>query len=137
MKNKGFTMVELLATITILGILMMTAIIAYSRYKEHAPTKAYNAMSLSASSAADNYFMDNLLADSEVSLEDLVNDEYLESLQDPWDNKQNCSGKVTKIIENTQQGDNLESYIYEVELKCSKMDKCIRYNDSSTKKCQP
>lgn len=137
MKNRGFTMVELLATITIIGILMMIAIAAYSIYREQASVKAYNAMSLSASTAADNYFMDNLLAEDVVDLKQLVEDDYLENLQDPWGSNKPCSGKVTRKLLNKQEGDNLEAYAYEVKLTCSRADRCIRYNDSSTKKCQP
>ena len=40
MKSKGFTMVELLATITILGIISLLAIGGYMRYQYQAQEKA-------------------------------------------------------------------------------------------------
>ena len=133
MKNKGFTMVELLATILILGILMTIAIGAYSRYRERASRDAYKTLSKSAANAAENYFMDNLNNDKTVTvdLQTLVDEEYLESLKDPWDKEKECKGIVVREEESTKQQDSIDSYTYNVTLKCSRGCKCTYPNKDS------
>ena len=59
MKSKGFTMVELLATITILGIISLLAIGGYMRYQYQAQEKALEVLLSSAASAAEEFVMDN------------------------------------------------------------------------------
>ena len=60
MKNKyGFTMVELLATVTILGIISLMAIGGYLRYQYQAEERATEVLLNSAATAAEEFIMDN------------------------------------------------------------------------------
>ena len=62
--NKGFSMVELLAVIVILGILFGIGMQAYSKYREKAKQQGYDTMAKSASHAAEEYKMEHPAATS-------------------------------------------------------------------------
>ena len=136
MNKKGFTMVELLATIVILGIIMTTAITAYSRYKENSSRKAYNLIHANAASAAENYFMD-VPGDNEVDIQKLVELEYLDTPNDPWDKNAKCVGVVKKDLPDNQKksGDAIELYNYEVQLKCTRGCTCLIYPAKTNCNC--
>ena len=133
MKNRGFTMVELLGVIVVLGILSMIAIGAVSRYRYQAAEQAFKTLSESSANAAENYYMDNLAAADTVSLEELVEDDYLENLNDPWGDNKNCTGQVTRELsdENKKKDDSIDLYKFKVELKCSRKCKCTIYPKSN------
>ena len=59
LNNKGFSLIELLAAVTILGILMLVAVVGYSKYIDKAKKDSINIFNKSAISAAEEYFMDN------------------------------------------------------------------------------
>lgn len=117
--NKGFSLVELLAVVVILGILSGVAVIAYSRYSDRAKVQAFDTLASSAASAAEEYIFDHPGAD-EVSLADLVEQQYLENIKDAGDKSKDCSGKV-KITspEESGDGETLDEYKYEVYLCCT------------------
>ena len=57
--NKGFTLVEILVAIALLGVLMTLAAQAYNVYKKKARQQAYDTMAKTATTAATNYLMEN------------------------------------------------------------------------------
>lgn len=132
MNTKGFSLMELLATITILGILMVISVAAYSIYKQKTIDQAYATMSANASSAAEEYFMDNMTATS-VEFSRLVEDEYLSETIDPRNSAGRCSGTVTKQAKIKGTEKSLDVTPLKVELKCSNFSSCIIYPDK--KKC--
>ena len=97
MNKKGFTMVELLGTIVILGILMSVAIAAYSTIRERSAKKTYNLLHKGVADAAENYFLD-VPGDDNITVDDLVEQDYLEPANDPWDPDKKCVGRVTKEL---------------------------------------
>ena len=69
--QKGFTLVEILATVAIMGILTGLAITAYSRYIDYSRSKAYEYMVKSAQIAMENYLLNHPDV-TEVTLEELL-----------------------------------------------------------------
>lgn len=139
MKNKGFTMVELLATITILGIISLLAIGGYMRYQYQAQEKAVEVLLSSAASAAEEFVMDNPGAsvrtkietkDGEeyfvldqtdpprISFETLLEERYLSSAVDPASRETTCKGYVTIGLVKGEVKGALDQYIYVVDLCC-------------------
>ena len=82
MNKKGFSLVELLGTITIMGILMGLAITAYSRYINGTRKKAYETLVQSSISAMEEYIVDHPTATT-VTINDLYEKDYLERPTDP------------------------------------------------------
>lgn len=137
MNKKGFTMVELLGTVVILGILISIGIATYSGQRERSARKSYNLIHSGAASAAENYFMD-YPSEDEVTIEKLVEDEYLESAKDPWDGDHKCTGKVDiSSIEGDDEDDEaLELHNYRVQLKCIKGCTCLVYPNKTPCDCE-
>ena len=121
MNRKGFTLIEILATITIIGILSTISIIGYTRYVERTRQKAYDTMVISTLNAMENYAMDHPGV-KEVTLEELMDGQYIERASDPRDKKEVCRGKVV-LHENTDptlvvDDDALTKNEYNVSLCC-------------------
>lgn len=95
MNKKGFSLVELLGTITIMGILMGIAIGAYSRYIDSTRKKAYETLVKSSISAMEEYIVDHPTATT-VTINDLYEKDYLERPTDPASSGNICDGKVTR-----------------------------------------
>ena len=121
MKNKGFTMVELLAVIAILGIMTGLAMSAYTRYKESARNKGYDIMASSAISGAESYIMDNPAA-TEVNFDTLVNNGYLEDTIDPADSNNNCTGTVRVSKQASSDPTKLNENSFIVDMCCSNVN---------------
>ena len=120
MNKKGFTLIEVLAVIVIIGILGGIAIIGVRSVVETGDEKYFNALESSILLAGQDYFTDH--SDQlptgnfyrEVTLTDLVSNKYIEQ---PKDNKGNdCNnGSVYVYRENNK-------YAYEVCLTCGEYE---------------
>jgi prepilin-type N-terminal cleavage/methylation domain-containing protein len=98
LNNKGFSLVELLGVMVILGIILTAGIAQYRKHIKETIDKSYDIMAESLESAAENYFMDHPQADS-VTVEELVEEEYIEPIDDPSrkaTDDQVCQGKIKK-----------------------------------------
>ena len=125
--NKGFTMIELLAVITLMGILMVVAVPAVMKYVTKGRNTSMDTMLKSSYEAAENYIMDNNIlinaasGDKEIPIKTLVDQQYLEALVDPIGTEDRCdqdgSSKVLVKYDDTTAGD-LVSYRYEVSIVC-------------------
>ncbi len=116
--QKGFSLVELLGTIVILGILSVSGIIAYSRYKDKAKEQAYDTLAKSAVNAMEEYMMDNPGTTS-VSFEELYEQEYLEKSTDPATKEGQCEGKVVLKSSTAATKNSLETNEYDIHVCCS------------------
>ena len=119
LNNKGFSLIEILAAIAILAILMTLAVSAYNVYKRKARAQAYDTMAKSAKEAAENYLMDNP-GTKRITLEKLWEEQYIDTIVDPRNQSQNCTGKV--IIEQEQSSDDkvLDKNNFTVNICCKK-----------------
>ena len=117
MKNKGFTLVEMLAVLLILGLLIGIGIFTVNNIKDNAEKNYYVSMEDTLQIAGNDYFNDNRgdrpIDDYNfVSLETLEDHEYLDVLK-TYDKKENCDKSSGVYIYNTDTGNE-----YEVCLKC-------------------
>ena len=155
MNNKGFTLIEILAAVTILGILSVLAFDGYTKYATGAKKKSHDTMAKSASNAAEQFVMDNpgiavetkkqvngnvttyVIKDANavsVSFEDLVAEEYLSETIDPDDKSRLCSGKVTIGLVKSDKKGALDRYIFVVDECCLayKARYTYTYRDTTT-----
>ena len=124
-RNKGFSFVEILAAIVIIGILMSISIVAFSRYKDKAKNKDYEALAKSSYNAMEQYVMTHPYQ-NKASLETLVDNDLLSNRQDPGSPDNECTGSVE--IEGTSGGNgDLDSGKYTVYLCCTTYKKKYTY----------
>ncbi len=139
MNNKGFTLVEILAAVVILGILSTMAIAGYTRYIDYSKNKSYKHMAKSAMTAAEEYLMDNPsiavatkivdtpngkryeIADPNangVLFSTLIEEGYLNGASDPDSKGNDCQGRVIiGLIEATSKAA-LDQYMYVIDQSC-------------------
>lgn len=120
MNNRGFSLVELLAVITIMGILSGVGVTAYSKYREKANRQAYQIMSDNAATAAEEYFMDYKYENS-VTFKLLVDRGYYETPLNPVIKGATCYGTVVRIDSATPvPSGNIEIPHFQVMVNCKK-----------------
>ena len=91
--NKGFTFVEILAVIVLIGVLTGISIAAFSRYKDNAIKSDYEALAKSSYNAMEEYMMSHPYDDT-VSLETLEDENLLSNRKDPGSKEEDCTGTV-------------------------------------------
>ena len=100
-KDKGFTLVELLAVITILGILSAIAVASYNKYVKKAKTDWYKQQEKMLTQAGRDFYIDNKGRTPQASgdescvlLNTLINNKYINTIIDY--NKKACNGEKSK-----------------------------------------
>ena len=130
MNNRGYTLVEILAVVAILGILSGVAIMGVSRYLTKSREQAYDNIAESSYDATVNYIMEKNISvnqgGTEVLLSELVDLGYLDTPIDPKTKKAECSCskndscksyvKVTTLPNSDSL--TLDEYKYEVNITC-------------------
>ena len=124
--NKGFSLVELLGVMVILGILISSSVIAYSRYRKSARIQSYDTMASSAADAAAQYAMD-YPGTKDVTLEDLYEGQYLSSLSDPGKKDKTCRGRVSIQTQSTGNTSELDTQSYSVHICCKNYNYSYKY----------
>ena len=122
LNNKGFSLVELLAIITILGLIMGTAIPAYQQYVTKTRKEAYDTLITSSRTAAQNKFLADgqpIVCKKYYIVEDLYGGGYMDKPSDPASTATNCTGEVYIKSAPDSETDLMENYYLSVHLKCS------------------
>lgn len=121
--KKGFTMVELLATIVILGLLMGVAIGAVSWILDSSEKNFYESLEKNLLLAAENYYADHRGAlpksigqSRKLSLNTLVKNNYMkkDSIVDYGKKPCNLDSSYVQVIKYSKK-----DYIYTLHLECS------------------
>jgi prepilin-type N-terminal cleavage/methylation domain-containing protein len=131
LNNKGFSLIEILGAMVILGILFSISISAYTKYRKSAAEQSYETMSINASSAAEEYFMDNTTKSS-VTFQTLIDEDYLENTVDPLKKDEICTGTVDKFNVVKGSKGSLDKITTRVTVSCYKYESCMLYPDDIT-----
>lgn len=118
--NKGFTLIEVLATVTILGLLTTLVVVSYNTIVKRARVKYYQKQKELVIQAGREYFNDNhnLLPRKDnyencVTLNTLISNKYIEKVKNH--DKKDCNETESKVcakkISETK-------YSYRAELNC-------------------
>lgn len=126
MNEKGFTLTELLATITIMGVLAAIAVGSVYIYATNSREQALETIETTSYDGAVNYMMEHniLLSPGEsetISITTLFEEGYIERPTDPDDNSKDCTGTVVVTNEESSGVAGLDDYTYEVQVKCSEV----------------
>ena len=123
--KRGFTVVELLVVLVILGILITLAYISVSKYLNQARSTTYEDFEKNITSGVTNYLIDHtgsIPNEGEslvVDVEKLVCEGYIEDLQDPRESARTCNLESYAIVKrNANTGYNMD-IDYEACLVCA------------------
>lgn len=114
MKNRyGFTLIEMLGTIVILGVLGTIAVAGVTKYLKQSRQKAYDMLKDAAYEAVSNCASESncILSDNaEFTVAELIEKGYLDSFKNPKNSSEECTGKVVvKVKSATGTGKITES----------------------------
>lgn len=125
LNNKGFSLIEILAVVAIMGIMSGLAVAAYTGYQDKVQHDSYKAMESAAHAAAQNYIQQyGIVIPSNgtkrtITVQTLVNSGLLSKLEDPKAKGATChDGSYVNVSKQTSDKDKLEVYTYEVVIKC-------------------
>lgn len=128
MNNKGFSLIEMLAAVVILGVLGTIAVVGTTKYINQSRKKAYIVMSESIYEAAMNcqtkgdcttggYFVNfRGSTTNSNSSRDLIAKGYIDELKNPISKNEQCQGTV--MIEVIDESKEYKKYSYTVSLMC-------------------
>lgn len=124
LNKKGFTLVELLAVITIMGIIMSVAVGAVFIHLQNSREQAMEIIASSSYDGAVMYMMDNnmMLNTNEtatIRIKQLYEDGRIERPADPYNTKTECDGEVVVTNKTTNSTTGLEDYRYTITVNCS------------------
>lgn len=127
LNKKGFSLVELLTTIVILGLLMSIAVGGVLIYINRSKDDAFETLEYTSYDGTVDYMMEHnvLLNEGEtmsVTLAELYAGDYIERPTDPNDNGRLCDGTVTVTNKSNSSTIGLDKYEYVVKLECGNRD---------------
>ena len=128
MNKKGFSLVELLATIVIIALLSGVATISYSAFIRQSENNTFERYQDTMHSEAVAYFLDNpteipTSSTKRLSLAMLKT----KAINNPVDKDDLCPNSYVDVTRNSSSG--MISLKYNVCLKCRAFDKCKEYID--------
>lgn len=137
--NKGFTLIEILAAVVILGIISAIAVPAVYKYVTKTKDFSYENMYKTVYDAVKNYRI-NTNDDSvkgfsaptytKADINNLVELNYLDPLVDPADKSKKCSAEVYVFDCADKDKTVLKDHSYSVQLTCSAHSGTKTFNDN-------
>lgn len=142
MKKNGFTLVELLAVVVILGIIMAVAIVSYTGNMQRSKDKTFEMAEKDFQSAASNAYiqylsnqdlrLSNVFDDltysnkTTVYLKDLINYDYIKKIKNPYNTEEMCDFENSNVVIEKTVGAK-DDFNYQVCLICgdNKSDNCL------------
>ncbi len=124
MNKKGFSLVELLAVIAIMGILSGICILAVTRYISNSKKKTYKNFEENLRGAAVNYLsshteLSTVSGGVTLTYSTLVEGQYLEELKDPGNQSKKCDASYVKVTGTRDSATSYNiSFTYKVCLIC-------------------
>lgn len=115
-KESGFTMVELLAVITIMGILSSIAVAGVTQYLNKAKKQDFEILEKNMKSGIDNYLVDHISGVPSIgnsftkTAQELVDQGYLDGLEDPDHQGVQCDLNQSKITVTRESNSELGKY---------------------------
>lgn len=137
--NKGFTLIEILAAVVILGIISTIAVPAVYKYVTKTKDFSYENMYKTVYDAVKNYRIDtnDVSANgfsaptyTKADINNFVELNYLDPLIDPADRSKKCSAEVYVFVCNNEDKTVLEDHSYSVQLTCSAHSSARIFNDN-------
>lgn len=132
--KKGFTLLELIAVIIILGILMSLAYTSVSKYLNQARSTTYSDFEKNITSGVTNYLIDHSgsipsVGESlVVDVEKLVCEGYIEDLEDPREASKTCNLESYAIVKRNNDTNYNMDIEYSACLKCSSYESPVCSN---------
>lgn len=125
--NKGFTLIELIATISIMLIIVSIAIPSTIKFVSNGKDKEYDLIVDKIEVAAQQYYRENDVSGNKILLSEIINyidldEKYLTSsnkIKDPRDNNKCLSGCIKIITPNLNTLDKVEFEYEESTENCS------------------
>ena len=120
MNKRGFTLIEMLAVVAILGILSTIASVLVSRYLNRANTSAYDTMAQSLYESSQNYIMDHMdlleKTSFTINSSDLLENDYIDEMKNPKNENENCTADIS--IKNNNINNEMSNLEYTIIIKC-------------------
>lgn len=124
MNKKGFTMVELLATIVVLSILSVIGIASMNKYVQQSKVRSYKLISESVYEATMNCIIQgkcsaptSIGSKTTYTISELKTLEYLKKVENPGKKNSECDGSVNIFIASASSSE-YQNYYYQVNLNC-------------------
>lgn len=124
MNKKGFTMIELLATIVILSILSIIGIASVNKYVQQSKVRSYKLISESVYEATMNCIIQgkcvppaSTSSKTTYTISELKSYGYLKKVENPGKKNSECTGSVNIFIASASSSE-YQNYYYQVNLNC-------------------
>lgn len=125
--NYGFTLVELLATIVVIGLLASIGVVAYTNIIKRSQDVVFQEYQDTMKVEAEYYLIDHDISNTTISLSDLN----MEKIKNPVDSDDYCPNsyvEVTKISDETNDYNKIHMQ-YKVCLICNSFNNCKTYDN--------